>query len=240
MGNERLREIDTQWIEVLRAQNGEKEAQLRVLDRYSAAIYRYLRASVRDPDLASELAQEFIVRFLDGSFRKVNPERGRFRDYVKTVLYHLIVDHQNDQKTRPRQLGSGVKSLEETHGNPQKEFEILWREDLLNRALKKMRTEKGEPGRALPEILRLRMRNPDASCAALANKLSKAIGKQVTEQAFRQALHRARQKFAELVLEEVSQSLVNPSSRELEQELIDLQLLPFCRSALERRAGNIS
>jgi hypothetical protein len=53
----------------------------------------------------------------------------------------------------------------------------------------------------------------------------------------RQLLHRARERFADLLLEEVAQSLDAPTPELLEQELIDLRLLDCCRTALERRAG---
>ena len=51
----------------------------------------------------------------------------------------------------------------------------------------------------------------------------------------RQTLHRARERFADLLLDEVIQSLDHPDAERLEQELIDLALLEYCRPALERR-----
>jgi hypothetical protein len=48
-------------------------------------------------------------------------------------------------------------------------------------------------------------------------------------------LHRARGKFADLLLEEVARSLGRPTEAELVQELRDLQLLKLCDTALERR-----
>jgi hypothetical protein len=51
----------------------------------------------------------------------------------------------------------------------------------------------------------------------------------------RKTLQRARAKYAELLVAEVARSMDDPTPDELEQELIDLELLPFCRSALGRR-----
>ena len=51
----------------------------------------------------------------------------------------------------------------------------------------------------------------------------------------RLTLHRAREQFSDLMLDDVVQSLDNPTREQLEQELIDLGLLEYCRPALERR-----
>ena len=50
-------------------------------------------------------------------------------------------------------------------------------------------------------------------------------------------LHRAREQFANLLLDEVEQSLDDPSHDDLEEELIELQLIEYCRDALADRRG---
>jgi hypothetical protein len=50
-------------------------------------------------------------------------------------------------------------------------------------------------------------------------------------------LHRARKKFAELLVAEVARSLQTPGPEALEQELCALDLLGYCRSALPGRRG---
>ena len=65
--------------------------------------------------------------------------------------------------------------------------------------------------------------------------LSAAIGKSWTAAGVRQTLHRAREKYADLLLDEVAHSLENPTVERIEQELDDLGLLEHCRPALNRR-----
>jgi hypothetical protein len=48
-------------------------------------------------------------------------------------------------------------------------------------------------------------------------------------------IHRARDAFAELLLEEVMESLETASLDDAEDELIELELLEYCRPALDRR-----
>src|SRR5436309_1599788 len=103
----RLSRIDTLWTVVCQAKEADgavRSAQARMLERYSGAVRRYLLAATRDPDAADELFQEFAVRFLRGGLRGANPERGRFRDFLKGVLIHLVADYHNKGKKRPLSL----------------------------------------------------------------------------------------------------------------------------------------
>src|SRR5690242_2756490 len=97
-----LNRITTLWSVVRRAHQGSEQevaaAQQQLLQRYSKSIYRYLLGAVRNPDVADELAQEFALRLIRGDFRGVDPGRGRFRDFVKGVLFHLIADYHRRQQ----------------------------------------------------------------------------------------------------------------------------------------------
>ena len=107
--NQRLSRIATQWSLVFNAHQGQADAPRadlsKLLSRYSGAAYRYLLGAVRDPEVADELTQEFALRFVRGDFRRANPERGRFRDYLRTALINLVNDHHRQQQEKPRALG---------------------------------------------------------------------------------------------------------------------------------------
>ena len=68
-----------------------------------------------------------------------------------------------------------------------------------------------------------------------ARRLSEKLGKPINAGAVRVSLHRAREVFGDLLLAEVAESLVDASLDDVEQELIELVLLEYCRPALERR-----
>jgi hypothetical protein len=53
----------------------------------------------------------------------------------------------------------------------------------------------------------------------------------------RKTLQRAQAKFADLLVEEVATSLESATEEELQSELRELELLRYCRSALERRGS---
>jgi len=96
--NERLSQISTRWTLLFQAHQGSAEAvstaQKQLIQRYTPAVYRDLLGAVHDPEAADELFQEFALRFVRGDFKRADPERGRFRDFLKTSLYHLVVDYQ--------------------------------------------------------------------------------------------------------------------------------------------------
>ena len=70
-----------------------------------------------------------------------------------------------------------------------------------------------------------------------AEELSRSLGRPVTDAAFRQMLHRAREKFADLLLAEVAFSLGTDAGDAVGQELAELGLLVYCRPALDRYGG---
>src|SRR5438552_1019342 len=105
--HDHLSQITTRWSLLLKAnrpESADRSAQAELLVRYARPVFRYLRRLVGDPDAAQDLCQEFAVRFLRGDFRHVRPERGRFRDYLKTALYRLAGDYRRRRQARGRDV----------------------------------------------------------------------------------------------------------------------------------------
>ena len=102
--HERLSQISTLWTMLLNAHAEPADAARRarhgLLARYGGAVQRYLLSVVEDEDAATELCQEFAVRFLRGDFHRADPERGRFRNYLKTALIHLIGEYRRERSGR--------------------------------------------------------------------------------------------------------------------------------------------
>jgi hypothetical protein len=69
----------------------------------------------------------------------------------------------------------------------------------------------------------------------MAEQLSARLGKTVNSPWVRKTLQRARDKFADLLVEEVARSLQTTEKEALQGELKALELLKYCGSALERR-----
>ncbi len=233
--SQRLSRIQTQWTLVFNAHHeeaGAARANLsRLLARYSGATYRYLLGAVRDPDVADELAQEFALRFVRGDFHRANPEHGRFRDYLKVALINLVNDHHRQQQERPCALGVEPAAPASPNADTDADFLATWRTELLDSTWKSL----AEYNQAYHSALRYRVENPDAVSAQLAERLAVSLGKPVNAAAARKILERAHAKFADLLVGEVSCSLESGSDADLERELAELDLLRYCRSALQRR-----
>jgi RNA polymerase sigma-70 factor (ECF subfamily) len=233
--------ISTSWTVIFQAHQGSGDAviaaQHALLERYSTAIYRYILAALRNRDDADDVFQQFALHFVQGDFKRADPERGRFRDYVKTAIINLINKYRKGKKkhARPLPRGKGVPATAPKVDNRDKDFEDRWREQLLSRSWEALARLEEQTGQPYHTVLRFRAENPDVGSEEMAEKLGSRLGKQFTSSSVRQTLHRARQKFADLLLEEVERSLQTSAPEKLEQELIDLSLLSYCRSALKRR-----
>jgi RNA polymerase sigma-70 factor (ECF subfamily) len=232
-----LANTTTLWSLVLEANRGPEDAANRarelLLERYKGAVHRYLLGALHDPNAADDLSQEFYLRFVRGDFRNANPEKGRFRDLVKTTLFHLIIDHQRRQKTRPKALppdDSGPADSSCDSVNSDERFLDSWRDQLLSQAWKALRARDA----TYYTVLRLRAENNDLSSAEMAKHLSEQFGQPVSADWVRTRLKRAREQFADLLLDELAQSMDHPTRERLEEELADLRLLTYCQEAVTR------
>ena len=231
-----LSQIQTIWTVVQNAHAGQREAvhlaQEDILRRYSPAVFRYLLGAVRDADAAEEIFQEFALRFVRGDFRRADPGRGRFRDFLKTSLYHLIVDHQRRQKKQFVALAEEPAAAPEPTVEDDRAFLASWREELMARAWTALETHERQTGEALHTVLRFRTDNTRLQSSEMAEQLSTLLGKPVTPGWVRKRLHFARALFTDLLLKEIEQTLPRPTLEELEDEVLALGLLDYCRDAL--------
>jgi RNA polymerase sigma-70 factor (ECF subfamily) len=234
---QRLSRIATQWSLVMEAHDqsadGAASARQALLVHYSSSVYRYLLGAVRDPDAAEELSQEFALRLMRGAFRRAAPERGRFRDYVKTVLSNLVNDHFRSKRRLPQTDGDveliAAESAESAAGPS---LEDCLRDNVLERTWAALR-------RLQPRyhaVLLLRVEQADLSSTETARQLTATTGTKWSADGVRKTLERARTKFADILLDEVSAILDCTDLDDLGEALAELDLLRYCRTALDRRA----
>ena len=235
----RLSLITTMWNLVARAHLGSGDeagvARRQLIERYQGAAYRYLLGALRDPDAADELFQEFALRMARGDFHRADPQRGRFRQFLKVALINLVREH------RKRRGRAGVP-LEELKWQPaaqdaadseeDQRWLASWREHLLERAWEALREEESRTGRPYHTVLRFRSEHLEASSADITAHLNAALGPKEpwSEVAARKLLQRARGEFADLLVREVKDSMECHTPEELEAELIELELHSYCRA----------
>jgi RNA polymerase sigma factor (sigma-70 family) len=240
-----LSEMSTQWAMVIQAHSDVPDEAQRAITqlmlRYSGAVHRYLLKALKDPDLADELNQEFAVRFLRGDFRHSDPTRGRFRDYVKRAVQNLIKDHYRrkrptvalDARTpEPAATDIGMSNFDQ-------QFIESWRWDLLERAWNSLAELQRSTGQPYHTVLRSKVNHPDLPSHELAGKLSTTLKRSITGGALRQTLQRSRRKFVGYLITEVRASLDRPTEADLEEELIDLNLIHYCRPFMKHQDGQV-
>src|SRR5262249_35228811 len=176
----------------------------------------------------------FALRVVHGDLHGANSERGRFRDFVKGTLFHLIADYRKQQRKWSRSLPAhGARLIAGAEDrDSDRHFVESWCDDLLAPTWAALAKIEGATGQPLHAVLRFRADHPEMRSPQLAKELSTRLGRPFTAVGIRQTLHRARRKFAGLLVDEVIQSLENATAQELEQELIELGLLEYCRPAL--------
>ena len=175
---DRLSRISTQWTLVFRGLGGpegaEPSALEELMNRYHRVAYQYLMGALRDADAAEDLFQEFALRFVRGDFKRADPERGRFRDYLKTALIRLVIDHRRQQRNQADRLDTArlanVGSLDDTD-ELDKEFLLRWRDELLARTWDSLADMERESGQLYHAVLRFRAEHPDASSDEMAAAL---------------------------------------------------------------------
>jgi RNA polymerase sigma factor (sigma-70 family) len=243
--NHQLNLISTKWSLVYRAHHGPAEgansARRQLLERYEGAVCRYLRKVVPDADAAEEVFQEFALQLVHGNRGGANPQRGRFRNFLKGTLFHLIADYHKHQREWPGPLPADSAALAAHVEDMESDrlFVESWRDELLARAWAALSAIEAATGLPVYAVLRFRADHPEMRSPQMAEHFTLQLGRPFTPAGVRQALHRAREKFADLLVNEVTRSLGNPTAEELEEELALLGLLDYCQPALERRGLKI-
>ncbi|MEN1680206.1 MAG: sigma factor [Planctomycetota bacterium] len=244
---DRLSRIETSWSVLRNAHDPETDAaraaQQDLLDRYGGAVRRYALAALRNEEAADEVFQEFALRFVRGDLAGADQSKGRFRSFVKTCVYHLIVDYQRrgkrNAKVSPFRTETPEPKAPTEEVDHDELFSKTWRDDLLTRVWDRLDKHEQSTGKPYHTALQLRVANPEVRSPELAELLSQKLGKPMKAGAARVLIHRARETFGELLLEEVAHSLPDASRDQLQEELIDLNLFEYCRPVFEKQSADL-
>jgi RNA polymerase sigma-70 factor (ECF subfamily) len=236
---EHLASIDTCWRTVQEAHAGPAGAAVparqALVQRYHGPAQRYLFKAVHDRDAAEALSQEFALRLLRGDFRHANPENGRFRDYIKTALINLVNKYFRSQQQRPRMLvenaANATEVLSSKAAAPTCDEGL--RQELLAQTWNAL--QKTQP--RYYAVLRMRSEELTLSSSEMAERLTATSGALWTAEQVRKILERARAKFVDLLLDEVARRLHCKNKDDLNRALEELEILKYCRTAIQRRSG---
>jgi hypothetical protein len=225
----RLDQLSTHW--------GSLDEPRLFLVRYAPAICSYFRALIKNEHDAEEVSQEFLLRAVKLGFPSARPDRGRFRDYLKTAVRNAALTYL--QRSRPAKLEDPVQSLSTLpdSGAPpasaEHEWLAEWQGCILARAWRALEDhQRLAPNNLYHTVLELTADYPEESSQALAARAAELAGRPLTPLAFRKQLSRARHLFAQLLALEVWHTLQNPTPEQLEEELIEIGLMEYVRDFL--------
>ena len=199
--------------------------------RYRKAIRAYLGRLLQNDADADEAAQDVIVKILKGNFGGVDLARGRFRNYLKVAVRNTAFAFLR----RRGKVASGADvTLLAADDAAVAMFEQNWARDfgvfLLDQAWEGLRVyEAAHPGNVFGTVLQLVLDHPEDSSEQIAVRLAAATGRPFQAANVRQQLHRARSKFAELIVEEVRRTLDDATPERVAEELVESGLQVYVR-----------
>jgi RNA polymerase sigma-70 factor (ECF subfamily) len=220
----------THWTVVLEAQGESPAAQeaLETLCRtYWRPIYSFVRRQGIEPEEAKDLTQGFFALLLERrDLNTVRQEKGRLRSYLLTSLKHFLTNERNRAMAIKRGEGQRLIPLEDLRerehvGSEPAEtlpadqiYERHWALSVLDQVLARLRDEYRAAGniQLFDRLQKSLTDEPDhPSHANTARELG------MTENAVRQASYRLRQRYRQLLHEEIAHTVTVPA--DVEDEL---------------------
>ena len=220
----------THWSIVLAAQGASPavaEALEKLCRTYWRPIYGFVRRQGVRPEEAKDLTQGFFALLLERrDINAVRKEKGRLRSYLLTSLKHFLTNERNRAMAIKRGQGQQLIPLEDLRERERvgfeptetlaadKIYERRWALTVLDQVLARLGDEYRATGnmRLFDRLQKSLMDEPDRpSQADTAHELG------MTENAVKQALHRLRVRYRELLREEIAHTVMVPG--EIEDEL---------------------
>ena len=214
----------THWSIVAAAQDPGapqvREALATLCSTYWYPLYAYIRRQGYSADEAQDLTQGFFAELLEQQALEVaDAAKGKFRSFLLTACKHYL-SHERD-KARAQKRGGGRPLLsldfndaetrygiEPSHAQtPDKIFSRRWALAMLDQVLARLRQEYADKGKG-PLFERLRIFLLGEKNALPHGQVAKQLN--MTEGAVKVAAHRLRERFRELVREEIARTVDKP------------------------------
>src|SRR5947209_5762754 len=216
----------THWSLVLaardRAEPGADDALASLCDLYWYPLYAYVRRRGHGADEAHDLTQEFFARLLAKDFLAgVDRGKGKFRSFLLAACNHFLANEHDRARAKKRGGGRPVLSLGAADAagryraepaealTPEKLFERRWALALLQQVMSRLRDEfeaKGK-GRLFDRLRGFLVGEKGAGHRAAADDLG------LSEGAVKVAVHRLRQRYRELLHEEIGRTVRSEERR---------------------------
>jgi RNA polymerase sigma factor (sigma-70 family) len=228
----------TRWSLVIAAGGSSlpaRDALAELCRLYWYPLYAYIRRKGNAHAEAEDLTQEFFARLLErGDLAAVDPARGRFRSFLLAACNHFLSNQRDRDRTLkrgggrqplPLDFGAAERRYDAEPGHdqtPERLFERRWTLALLDHVLQRLQQDyEGSRKGALFQRLKGQLAGEAAASYAEA-----AAGLGLTEGAVKVAAHRLRQRYGELLRDEIAQTLDDPAAVDDEIRALFAALVP--------------
>jgi RNA polymerase sigma factor (sigma-70 family) len=222
--------VTTQWSLVVSAQ-GDSPAAREALENLCRTYWRPVYSFVRRQGIGREEAQDLTQGFFAHLLRRraldtVRKEKGRLRSFLLTSLKHFLANERRDAMRIKRGSGQPSLSLEELCAieladlaladtrSADQIYERRWALTLMEQVVQRLQEEYRATGSIglFDCLIQLLLSEPEPlPQAEIATRLG------MTENAVRQAFHRFRQRYQNLLRDEISHTVALAS--DIEDEL---------------------
>jgi RNA polymerase sigma factor (sigma-70 family) len=220
----------THWSVVLEAQGPTPAAQAalgKLCSTYWRPIYGFVRRQGVGPEEAKDLTQGFFALLLERrDLNTVRQEKGRLRSYLLTSLKHFMTNERSRAMAIKRGAGQRLIPLEDLRERERIGFdppeslaadqiyERRWALSVLDQALARLGDEYRAAGTAqlFDRLQKSLTDEPDRPSPA---DTAREFG--MTEGAVRQASYRLRQRYRQVLREEIAHTVMLPG--EIDDEL---------------------
>jgi RNA polymerase sigma-70 factor (ECF subfamily) len=220
----------THWSIVLEAQSqspAAQEALEKLCRTYWRPVYSFIRRQGTGSEEAEDLTQGFFALLLERrDLETVRREKGRLRSYLLVSLKHFLTNERHRATTIKRGEGRRLVPLDalgDHEGTDLVPMDTLsadqiyqrrWALTVLEEVLARLSDEYRAVGKAalFDRLKKLLTDEPDRpSQAEIADEFG------MTENAVKQAFHRLRQRYRELLHDEIAHTVIAPG--DIEDEL---------------------
>lgn len=224
----RLRDISTRWSCI-------KDVNRFVL-RYTSAMSSLLELTLKDKDISKDVLQSFLVKVIERGFHEDITDNGRFRDYLGRSLRNAAIDHFRGKQ--PSQASDEMlNTLQSRWDSHDDSWKQAWTRCLLDRAWQQLEHQQySSPGSLYYTVLRFSVDHPDSRSESAAEILSSETGREISASSFRQQLKRARERFARHLVDEIRETLEEPTEDAIEQEIAALGLQTYITRYVNRES----
>ena len=224
--------LTTDWSLVASAQRISPEAQTaleKICQTYWRPLYAFVRREGCTREEAQDLTQAFFERFLERrDLNVIRREKGRLRSYLLASIKNFLANERNRSMTIKRGEGRWPISLDDlttdvgldlepaNHFSADRIFEHRWALAVLEQVFVRLEQEYQITKRTLQfeRFKNLLVDEDRPSRSQLAREFA------MNENAVKQAFHRFRQRYREILRDEIARTVAAPGDVENELQYL--------------------